>query len=201
MAQPIEHEVRDLEELLDQLAWSADTDHTQISVQEIITAVGTRSFGPLLMLVGALIASPLSGIPMFPSITAAIVLLVSVQLLLGKRYFWLPSWLLRRTVPREKMATAVRWLRPSARFIDRLIRPRLVLLVKGSVATRIAALLCLVIASVMPLLEFIPFSSSLAGVVLTAFGLSLVSRDGLLALVAYLAAGATLWIGFEGFIL
>lgn len=201
MAQPIDHEPKDLEELLDQLEWSADTHHTRISVEEIITAVGTRSFGPLLLLVGVLIASPLSGIPTFPSITAFIVLLVSLQLLMGKKHFWLPAWLLRRTVPRGKMATAVRWLRPSARFIDRFIRPRLIIFVKGPVTTRITALLCLMIASVMPLLEFIPFSSSLAGVVLAAFGLALVSRDGLLALIAFAAAGATLWIGFEGFVL
>lgn len=200
MIQPIDHEARDLEELLDQLGRSADTDHKQISVKEVITAVGTRSFGPLLMLVGVLIASPLSGIPSFPSIVAVIVLMVSLQLLMGRKHFWLPAWLLRRTVPREKMAAAVRWLRPSARFIDYFIRPRLTPLVKGAVATRITALLCVVISSVMPLLEFIPFSSSLAGVVLMAFGLSLVSRDGLLALIAYFVSMATLWIGFEGFI-
>lgn len=201
MAQPIDHEPKDLEELLDQLEWSADTHPSRISVEEIITAVGTRSFGPLLLLVGVLIASPLSGIPTFPTLTALIVFLVSLQLLMGRKHFWLPAWLLHRSVPGERMATAVRWLRPSARFIDRFIRPRLTILVKGPVTPRITALLCLIIAAVMPLLEFIPFSSSLAGVVLAAFGLALVSRDGLLALIAYAAAGGTLWIGFQGFIL
>lgn len=201
MTEPPGHDPHDLEELLDQLAWSANTHQTRISVDEILTAVGTRSFGPLLLLVGMLIASPLSGIPGFPTINAVIVLLVSSQLLMGRKHFWLPDWLLRRTVPQGKMATAVRWLRPSARFIDRFIRPRLILFVKGPAPTRITALLCLIIASVMPLLEFIPFSSSLAGVVLAAFGLALVSRDGLLALIAFAAAGATLWIGLEGFLL
>lgn len=197
---PIDHEPHDLEELLDQLSWSADTDHPRISVEEIITAVGTRSFGPLLLLVGVLIASPLSGIPTFPTINALVVLLVSSQLLMGRKHFWLPAWLLHRSVPRDKMATAIRWLRPPARFIDRFIRPRLIILVKGPVTTRITATLCLIIASVMPLLEFIPFSSSLAGVVLAAFGLALISRDGLLALIAFTTAGGTLWIGVQGFV-
>lgn len=200
MSKPIDHDARDLEELLDQLEWSADTDHQQISVEEILTAVGTRSFGPLLLLVGALIASPLSGIPTFPSVVAVVVLLVSLQMLMGRAHFWLPAWLLHRTVARDKMATAVRWLRPPARFIDHFIRPRLLMFVKGPVAKSTTALLCLVISSVMPLLELIPFSSSLAGVVLTAFGLSLVARDGLLALVAYMTAGATLWLAIQGLI-
>lgn len=201
MSKPIDHDARDLEELLDQLDWSADTDHRKISVEEILTAVGARSFGPLLLLVGALIASPLSGIPTFPSVIAIIVILVSLQMLMGRAYFWLPAWLLHRTVPREKMATAVRWLRPPARFIDRFIRPRLFIFVKGPVAKSAIALLCLIISSAMPLLELIPFSSSLAGVVLTAFGLSLVSRDGALALIAYMIAGATVWLAIQGFLM
>lgn len=201
MPKPIDYDARDLEELLDQLEWSADTDHQQISVQEILTAVGTRSFGPLLLLVGALIASPLSGIPVFPSVVAMIVLLVSLQMLMGRTHFWLPAWLLHRTVARDKMATAVRWLRPPARFIDYFIRPRLLMFVKGAVAKSTTALLCLVVSSVMPLLELIPFSASLAGVVLTAFGLSLVARDGLLAIVAYMTAGATLWLAIQGLIM
>ena len=35
----------------------------------------------------------------------------------------------------------------------------------------------------MPVMEFIPFSANLAGVVLTMFGLALMVRDGLLALL------------------
>src|SRR5690554_1175193 len=117
MKDPTGHDANNLEEVLDQIEWSADTDHQQIMVEEIISAVGTRSFAPLLVLVGIMIASPLSGIPLFPSLTAIIVLLISAQMLIGKKHFWLPAWLLRRTVPQDKMTTAVKWLRPPARFV------------------------------------------------------------------------------------
>lgn len=73
-------------------------------------------------------------------------------------------------------------------------------LVKGPAAT-IIALLSLMIASSMPFLELIPFSSSLAGMVLMAFGLSLVSYDGFLALIAYATTGAALWFALFGLIL
>lgn len=201
MSKPIDCDARDIEELLDQLEWSADTDHQQVSVEEIITAVGSRSFGPLLLLAGVLIASPLSGIPTFPSVIAIIVLLVSLQMLMGRAHFWLPAWVLHRAVPRKKMATAIRWLRRPARFIDHFIRPRLLIFVKAPVAISTIALLCLIISFTMPLLELIPFSSSLAGAVLTAFGLALVARDGLLALIAYMTAGATLWLVIQGFLM
>jgi hypothetical protein len=37
----------------------------------------------------------------------------------------------------------------------------------------------------MPFLEVVPFSANLAGAALAAFGLALISRDGLLALLAF----------------
>lgn len=201
MSESMDHDARNIEELLDQIESSADTDHQQVSVEEIIATIGTRAFGPLLLLVGILIASPLSGIPIFPSLIAIIVLLVSLQILIGKTQFWLPAWLLHRTVAREKMVSTVRWLRPPARFIDHLIKPRLLMFAKGPVAKSTTALICLIVALSMPLLEFIPFSSSLAGGVLAAFGLSLVSRDGLLALIAYLAAGVIFLFAIQQFLM
>ncbi len=37
----------------------------------------------------------------------------------------------------------------------------------------------------MPVMEFIPFSANIAGIALTALGLSVITRDGLLALIAF----------------
>lgn len=200
MKDPIDHDASNLEELLAQLDWAADTDHRLITVAEILTAVGSRSFAPTLLLVGVTIASPLSGIPGLPTIAALLVALVSIQILGGRKHFWLPSWLLQRAVSRDRMKTSIKWLRRPARFIDRIVRPRLAILAKGP-AVIVIALLSLMIASCMPFLELIPFSSSLAGVILMFFGLSLVSYDGLLALIAYAITGAALWFALFGFIL
>jgi hypothetical protein len=41
------------------------------------------------------------------------------------------------------------------------------------------------VAALMPVMEVIPFSVNLAGAALTAFGLSLIAHDGLLALCAF----------------
>jgi hypothetical protein len=48
----------------------------------------------------------------------------------------------------------------------------------------------MLVALTMPMLEFIPFSATLAGAALTAFGLALIARDGYLAIFS-LAATAT----------
>lgn len=50
---------------------------------------------------------------------------------------------------------------------------------------------------VMPPMEFIPFSASLAGAALSLFGLSLMARDGLLALRGFVATFAALLLVFR----
>ncbi|MEX2573959.1 MAG: exopolysaccharide biosynthesis protein, partial [Balneolaceae bacterium] len=59
------------------------------------------------------------------------------------------------------------------------------LLFTAGPAVQVIAAFCLLIATVMPLMEMIPFSANGAGAVFTTFGLSLIARDGLLSLIAF----------------
>lgn len=181
--------VNDLEDLLGRLKEAANTDHRQITVAEVLHEVGSRSFSPLLLLIGVSITSPLSGIPGMPTVASALLLLISGQLLIGRRHFWLPSWLLRRSVARDRLLKSIDWLLPSARIADRCVKPRMTALSHGRGGHAIAVV-CLAIACLMPLLELIPFSSSVAGVALLLFGLALVADDGLLALLGYAMVAA-----------
>ncbi len=173
-----------LEQLLDQLAETADSENQAISMADIIDATGSRSFSPLLLMAGVVIASPLGGIPVLPTLVAIIVGLVSVQMLMGRRHFWLPDWLLNRSVDKDKVIVTVSTLRRPARLIDRLIKPRLTGLIQDR-GQQLIALVCILIALALPLMELIPFSALLAGIALTAFGLALVSYDGALVLLAH----------------
>ena len=172
-----------LEQLLDNIA-DAARERDRITLQQVVEAVGYRSFGPLLLMVGVVTTSPLSGIPGVPTVLGLLILLVAVQLLVGRRHFWLPQWLLRRWVPNRKLNQALGKMQPPARFVDALLRPRLTMLVRRHGTTAIA-LVCVVVTAVMPLLELVPFSASLAGVALAAFGLALVAQDGVVALIGY----------------
>lgn len=185
-----EQQIGSLGELLGQIRQVADTDDRDVTVEHLLEAVGRRSFAPLLLLVGVLLFSPLSGIPTFPTLMALLVSLVTLQMLLGRRYFWLPRLLLDRRLDRERLLQVLGWLQPPARFTDRLLRPRLLPLVRGR-AAQLTALPCFLLALALPLTEVVPFSSSMAGVAFLTFGLSLVAFDGALAIVAYLFVGGT----------
>ena len=185
-----------LQQLLDRVDQAAkdqktngDQDRDRVSLEEIVTGIGTRSFGPLLLLPGVILFSPLSGIPGMPSIMAVFVLAVAGQLLFRRKHFWLPRWLLRRSISEKRLKKAVRWMERPARSIDRWIRPRLTNLVQGP-GVYVMAILCVAIAAGLPVMEVVPFSASAAGLALMAFGLALTSRDGVLAIVAFvLTAG------------
>ncbi len=189
--------VASLDEVLDRVADVAD-HHPRVSIDTIMDAIGQRSFGPALLLIGLIVLAPIIGdIPGVPTLCALMVLTISVQLLLHKEHFWLPQWILARSVGTPHLLKAIRLSRKPARFIDRLVKPRLTLLIRGYIATRCVALCSMGIALMMPVMEFVPFSANLAGAVLTLFGLALISRDGVLALLAFaLTAASASVIGY-----
>ncbi|MEX1214484.1 exopolysaccharide biosynthesis protein [Saccharospirillum sp.] len=181
-----------LEQLLDQIAEAEQQDDRQVSLEDVLSKVGRRSFGPVLLIVGLITMAPLVGdIPGVPTMMAVIVMLTAVQLLLGREYFWLPKWLLNRSIASDKLHKALGWSRKPAQFIDRLLRQRLVVLAQGK-ANYAIAVVCLIIAAAMPLMEVVPFSANGAGIGLTAFGLALIARDGLLSLIAFISTTATI---------
>ncbi len=183
-------EPTNLEQLLDRISTAA-REKGPVSVNDLLNVLGRRSFGPVLLAAGLVTLAPLIGdIPGVPTIIGAVVFLMAIQLLLGRKHFWLPYWLLRRSVERDKLCRVLEWMRSPAQFIDRFLRPRLTVFAHDAAAYAIAVI-CMVIAAAMPVMEVVPFSANAAGIVLTIFGLSLIARDGLLALIAFIMTAVT----------
>lgn len=185
-----ESDLTNLEQLLDRID-AATRDGRQISLDTVFRVTGRRTFGPILLVCGLITLAPIIGdIPGVPTVIGIVVFLVAVQLLFNRSHFWLPHFLLKRSVTRDKLDKALEWLRPPARFVDRFLRPRLAVFVARP-ALYVIAIACLVIALSMPAMEVIPFSANLAGAALTAFGFSLIARDGLFALLALTLTAGT----------
>lgn len=171
-------EIDTVNELLDRIDERHESQGriTIATVQEI---AGSRVGGPLLLVPGLTVVSPLSGIPTLPTLLAAVIGAVSVQLLVGRRHIWLPRRLREAGISSARTTKAIAYVRPIASFIDRMSSRRFSWLA-GPPSVRLASLICLLIALMMPAMEFLPFSSSLAGVLVTIVGLALMTGDGLL---------------------
>ncbi|MCG7600378.1 exopolysaccharide biosynthesis protein [Halomonas sp. McH1-25] len=188
----------DLQQMLERINQAKHHKGDQVSVGDVVSEVGSRSFGPLLVVAGIITAMPIVGdIPGVPTIMALFVLIVAGQLLFRREFFWLPDSLLKRSVAQDKLDKALKWMRPPARFIDRFLRPRLTAFTHGAGTYAVAAV-CIVIALSMPPMEVVPFTANGAGLALTLFGLSLMANDGLLALLAFVSTAVTLGFVFYG---
>ena len=191
MQETNKEEPHSLEELLDVIKESEATSG-QISFDAVLDAVGRRSFGPLLLLAGLITLAPvISGIPGVPVAMGLFTLLISAQLLLGRRTFWLPAWLRKRKLSRDKVLKGLGWMRKPSRFIDRLLRHRCTFMTNKR-GIQLTALACLLLALVMPPMELVPFSANIAGAALSLFGLALMARDGLLSILGFMVTGFAL---------
>jgi len=189
-------EIDGLEQLVDRIH-DIDGDHDPVDLEAVLQQIGPRSFGTILLFAGIVVLVPLIGdIPGVPTMFAVLVAITSVQLLAGRQHFWLPGFLLNRSISRARLEKAVKFVRKPARFADRLTRRRLEFFVNQT-GTRIVGTATLGLALVMPILELIPFSANLAGIALCSFGVSLIARDGLFALISLLTtAGVFVVAGY-----
>ena len=179
-----------LHELLDCLAAAGHKD-SDLSLRDLRDEIGRRSFAPLLLATSLIGFTPVGGIPGVPTTLAVLISLVAVQIVLGCKSLWLPNFILDRKVDGRKLEKAVKTLQPTARVIDRVIKPRLTFLTHRP-SSYVIALVCILIALTVPPLELVPFIDMPLWAALAAFSLALVAHDGVLAIAAFIltAVGA-----------
>lgn len=160
-------------------------DH--ITLGEIIDLFGRRAFGALLFAFAVPNVLPLP--PGSTSILGLPLLLLSPQVLVGVRAPWLPRKLddlclscgdLRKGLPR-----VIKFVEG----VERFSRPRLHGLF-GPIGDRVIGLVCtaLALALILP----IPLGNMAPAVAVGFLGLGLFQRDGVLILIGYLIAAASL---------
>lgn len=172
------------------------TDGTeQVTVADMVEALGRRGYGPFLLVPALIEISPVGGIPAVPTILALIVAIFAAQIALGRKHLWLPEWLCKRSISGPRLHKAMDKIKPVARRMDSWFHGRLCSL-SGPVATRIAAVCCILLCLAVPPLEFVPFASSAPMLAVAVFGLAITVRDGVLMLVGFAVSIAAVAIGF-----
>ena len=183
-----------LSDVLDDIAGKVDDGvGTHLTVGDILDSVGRRSYGPLLLVVGLFAISPATIVPGMTWFAAAVTLLVAGQMALGMRRTWLPRGALQAELRREALRSGVDKGRSFAKWVDRLLKPRLTFLTKPPFVN-LVALLCICAALITFPLGLIPFAPLAPGFAVVFFGLGMVARDGLWLALGTGAVVGAFWL-------
>jgi hypothetical protein len=158
--------------------------HDRITLGEIVKGLGDRAFGILLFAFAAPNLPPL-GVPGISSVCAVPLIVLSLQLVLGRREPSLPRWLLLRSMPTRSFQQVVTYVVPWLRRVERGLKPRLAL-VTSRTGERAIGVVVLVLASVLMLP--IPLGNLLPALAIAMLGLAVIERDGLAAVLGHLMA-------------
>ncbi|MBF9034311.1 exopolysaccharide biosynthesis protein [Rhodobacterales bacterium HKCCE2091] len=156
------------------------------TIGDLLDEIGKASFVPILLAPALAVVTPLSGVPLVSSICGLLILILSAQLLFGRRHLWIPDFVLKRELPSDKLKKAAGWLDKPGRWLDRHTHRRMTVLVKPPF-DRIIYATCMLCGAAMPVFELVPFTSSILGAAVALLSLTLLVRDGLLATIAYAA--------------
>ncbi|MEQ8849572.1 exopolysaccharide biosynthesis protein [Botrimarina sp.] len=195
-----EEEPKSLTDIVDDLEGAAggDGDSSDLSVQDALDEFAGRLFGPLLVIPGLVLMTPLGTIPTLPTTMGVFVILVAGQALFGRKYPWLPGLIAERSVDEQKFEESMEKARPWLEWVDRFTGQRMPYMVKGPMKYVVAAV-CVVMGCTMPPLELVPFACVVPGAAIMLLGLAVTAQDGLLALVGLIASvgalGVLVWWG------
>jgi len=169
------------------------TEGDKVSVREMLRAVGRRSYGPILLLLGFLAISPLAIIPGTTWLIALITLLIGGQILVGRSFPWVPRRVLKIELPRPALLKGIEVAEPYVSKVDRFLKPRLTILTEPPFA-QLVALVCVGAALITFPLGLIPFGPVLPGLAVFLFGLGLTARDGIFLILAGTGFAAACWL-------
>ena len=183
-----------LQSVLDQVADTLDGAEF-VDLKTVVQAFGNRSFGPIMILCGLCMVTPLGMIPGIPVAFGIIVIVFALQHLFGRETPWMPEVLRKVKIPADKLLKLREKLRPFLAKIDGIIRPRLQWAATGPMQVLVSVFAIILSLTFFPL-GVIPFAVVGPAAIILLFGLGITARDGVLTLLGLsLSLGVFIGVG------
>lgn len=157
-----------LEDILNEFA------DEKISLQMLADQLGVRAYGALFVLL-----SIPNFIPGASFVSGILLLIFSIQMILGVKELWLPKVIGKLTIHKQRLAQALNTAQPFLSGVEHYIRPRM-RFINSAFATRLIGL-AVAIFSVVILLP-IPFSNIPPSLAVLLVALGMIQKDGLTVL-------------------
>jgi len=160
-----------------------ETKDERLSFTDLAAKLHSRAWGGLLFIFAAINVLPL---PPGTSVFFALpLMIVSAQMVLGRSSPWFPARIDRRGVKKSELERLIAKMAGLEARIERVLKPRIASLTAPT-ATRLIGVVCFLLAILaaipIPLFHMAPAAAILL------FGLALIYRDGVLVIVAAVAA-------------
>lgn len=166
-------------------AFYSDMQGRRVAVHEMSVILNNRGFGALLLLPCIIELLPTGSIPGVPSMCAIIIILLAMQVLMGRRHPWVPDRIKNMTFNHEKIENGLDKAQPYIKWLDRQARPRWTFMASHK-AEQVAALMIIALACTFFPLELVPFASSIPSFTIAMFAIGFLTKDGLLLLMAWM---------------
>lgn len=160
-----------------------------VSMDSLLDALHERGFGVVLLVFALPLSIPLPKPPGVSTIFGIPLLFLTIQQAFGRRTFWLPEFLRRRTVPQEKLAKFLDQAIPLAEKAEVFLRPRLEWVTHGHFSRLIGLL-----GAIMAIFISIPLpgSNTIPGMGIALMAMGVMMRDGLAIIIG--AVLGTAWV-------
>lgn len=155
-----------------------------------------RGFGPMLALPSFIACTPIGAIPGIPSLAGGTILLIALQILLGRRHPWLPQKVMQLNCDADQLRYIVEKVKPYAVRVDRFLVPRCFFM-RQPVFRSFIALCCAGCGLVMIPLELIPFMGLIPVFAVLIMAIGMATDDGAVALFGVSLSLFGFILGFE----
>ncbi|MCH2037048.1 MAG: exopolysaccharide biosynthesis protein [Rickettsiales bacterium] len=178
MSKPLQNDMNESAESISDLLVTVQNkyrDSERVSVDQLVNDLKERGFGILFIIFCAIPALPIpaQGIA---TILALPVMLLALQLIIGKDEIWLPQFIRKKSVGSGKVIKVTRMALPLMKRFEYLSRPRLLFMTRPLMERIIGVFVLLSsISMAMP----IPFSNTIPSIGIVIMSLGMIEKDGL----------------------
>ena len=168
-------------------AMAAAAPDEGLSLNAMMAHLDERAFGTILFALALPVCIPfLYGVP---QIVAVPMLMLSFQMMLGRKQPWMPKKLAARMISRANLDRMAKGGRKWFGWLERFTAPRLTFLSGPTMERLVGAIFCVFCLSIMVPL---PLTNTTPGIAIAIAAFGLMSRDGLLVLLGLVLG--TVWI-------
>jgi hypothetical protein len=162
------------------------TRKAALSVEDIIETVEKgHGLAPVVFVLTLPVLLPLP--PGASMILALPLLIVAPQMMLLRKELWLPGWLARKTIKRDRLHKSVERVLPWLKRLEKVVHPRLSFLT-GRTGAVVSGAICTLMAVVLVLP--IPFANLFPALTVCLLSLGMTRRDGVAIILGVLLLAA-----------